>query len=201
MGYLPDATIAALSGTYNLGLFFRLGTTPPITLWWGVSDIPAVIADLDADGTIYQGAGMLTDMPDSVEMLINGIAERVDWMIDGVNPELTANIAPDAASVVGLRATFGIAPLDSRWQMMSDIIVIWEGTADFWSEDQPPQPDLTKPKTRRLTLATMTGDSSRSLPYFATWTNAIQHLIAPDDTFCSRVPRYYVGQIVRWPAF
>lgn len=201
MGYLPDATIAALSGFYNVGLFFRLGSTPPVTLWFGVSDIPAVIADLDVAGTIYQGAGLLADMPDAIEVLINGTSDRVDWIMDGVSPALTANISAGASSVVGLRTSFGICPLDARWQMLSDIIVIWEGTADFWAEDQLPQTDLTKPKTRRLTLATVTGDASRALPYFSTWTDAIQKLISPSDTFCNRVTRYYQGQIIRWPAF
>ena len=201
MGYLPDATIAALKGTYNLGLFFRLDTSPALHLWWGVSDIPAIVPNLDLAGTIYTGAGVIADMPDELEVLINGAAERADWIMNGVLPENAAYIAANAPSVVGKRVTFGICPMDVRWQMLSDIIVDWEGTADFWAEQQPVQTDPTKPKLRRLTLATMTGDSSRAVPDYSTWTDPIQKQISTTDRFCERVPRYYQAQVIRWPRF
>lgn len=201
MGYLPDATIAAFKGSYNLGLFFRLDTSSPITLWYGVSDIPAVIPSLDVAGTIYQGAGLIADIPDAIEVLINGSADRADWIMSGIDPALTANLADGAPSVVGKLATFGVASLDERWQMGSDIIEMWDGTADFWAESQPIQTDVTKPKTRTLMLATMTGDASRALGFFATWTDRIQKLISPTDRFCERTPRYYQGQIIQWPAY
>lgn len=201
MGYLPDATVAAFKGFYNLGLFFRLDTSPALHLWWGISDIPAIIPSLDVGGTIYQGAGLLLDMPDSLEVLINGTAERADWSISGVDPTMAANVASGAPSVVGKLVTFGAAPLDTRWQMIGDIIPLWEGTADFWAETQPVQPDPTKPRTRTLTLSTMTGDASRALPFYSTWTDAIQRNISATDAFCERVARYYQGQIIRWPHF
>lgn len=201
MGYLPDETVAAFRGSYRLGLFFRLDTDPGLHLWFGISDIAAKIADVDVDGTIYLGAGFLTDAPDSLEVLINGSAERADWVLSGVPAELAANLANDAPSVVGKRATFGISAMDDRWQMQSDIIPMWEGTADFWAEEQPVQTDPSRPKLRKLTLATMTGDASRALPYYSTWTDAIQRTISPTDKFCERVPRYYQGQIIRWPRY
>ena len=170
-------------------------------MWWGVADIPAVVPSLDIAGTIYFGAGIIADTPDAIEILINGTAERADWTMSGLDPSMTAAIAAGAPSVVGKRATFGICPMDERWQMLSDIIPIWEGTADFWAEQQPTQNDPTKPKTRIITLATMTGDASRALPYLATWTDAIQRLISVTDRFCERVPRYYERQIIRWPRF
>ena len=107
----------------------------------------------------------------------------------------------DAPSVVGARVDFAIAPLDARWQLLSQPISMWVGTADFWAEEQAPQTDVTKPKLRRLTLSTMTGDTSRALPYYATWTDRDQRRISPLDTFCAPVPRYYPGQIIRWPRF
>lgn len=201
MGYLPDATVAAFKGTYNCGLFFRLDTSPALHLWWGISDIPARVVALDSAGTVYIGAGYLTNVPDALEVLINGTAERVDWSMSGVPASLTANLADAAPSVVGKACMFGVAALDERWQMQSDIVPLWSGTADFWSEAQPPQSDVTKEKLRTLTLTTMTGDSSRALPFYSTWTDRIQQFLSPGDLFCDRTPRYFQGQIIRWPRF
>lgn len=201
MGYLPDPTIAAFKGAYNLGLFFRVDTSPALTIWYGVHDIPAVIPSVDVSGTIYLGAGLIADIPDAIEVLINGTADRADWIMSGVDPTLTANIDGSAPSVVGKRVSFGVASMDARWQMLSDIIVMWEGTADFWAETQPLQADPNKPKTRTLTLATTTGDASRALGFYATWTKPIQRIISATDLFCDRTPRYYQGQIIRWPAY
>ncbi len=201
MGYISDTTIAAFKGIYNLGLFFRLASSPPLTLWFGVSDVQARIPDLDVAGTVYKGAGLINDIPDNLEVLINGSADRADWSINGIPASLTANLAADAPSVVGLRADFAIAALDERWQIIGEPISIWVGTADFWAEAQPPHSDATTPKLRQLTLSTMTGDTTRSLPFFATWTNADQQKISATDTFCERVPRYYSGLQITWPRF
>lgn len=201
MGYFPDATVAAFRGQYNLGVFFRLAGAMPLHLWFGVSDIPAAIPDLDVDGTIYNGGGWLADAPDSLEVLINGTAERADWTLSGVPAALTANLADAAPTVVGSRCDLAIAPLDARWQLTAAPQSVWVGTADFWAEEQAPQTDITKPKLRRLTLSTMTGDASRALPYYATWTDRDQRNISATDSFCGRVTRYYPGQIIRWPRF
>ena len=201
MGYIPDATVAAFKGVFNLGLFFRLETSPALHLWWGVSDTPAQIDALDVSGTVYNGAGLMTDVPDALEMLINGTASRVDWEMSGVPASMTANLAATAPSVVGARVDFAIAALDPRWQILGSPISVWTGTADFWAEAQSPQPDVTKPKLRKIILSTMAGDTSRALPYYATWSDLDQLAISATDTFCERVPRYYSGQIVTWPRF
>lgn len=199
MGYLPDETVAAFRGAYNLGLFFRLDSDPALHLWFGVSDIAARIPDLDVDGTVYFGGGILADIPDSLEVLLNGAAERADFTMSGIPADLTANLAADAPSVVGRRCDFGVAPLDSRWQMIGHVVSLWVGTADFWAEEQPPQPDVGKPRLRRLTLSTMTGNVSRALSAYETWTDRDQVNLSAGDEFCDRVSRYFPGQIVRWP--
>jgi hypothetical protein len=200
MSYLPSEWCDAWRGArYNLGIFFRLETSPPMYLWFGISPIAAAITNLDVDGTVYLGAGLLLDLPNALEVLLNGTTDRIDWMMNGVDPALTANLAADAPSVVGARATLALAPMDERWQLAAAPQAMWEGTADFWAESQPIQLDPTKPRTRTLTLATTTGDASRSLPYFSTWTDRIQKIISSTDRFCERTPRYYQGQAIRWP--
>ena len=202
MGFLPDSWCAAWRGThYNLGLFFRLETAPSLHLWFGVAPITAAIANIDVEGTVYIGAGILLNLPDALEVLLNGTTDRIDWTLTGVNPSLLNQISlhSNAPSVVGARTTLAIAPMDERWQLAAAPQALWEGTANFWEEAQPVQTDMAKPRTRTLTLATMTGDDSRALPYFSTWSDRVQKAISPTDRFCERTPRYYQGQSIRWP--
>lgn len=211
MGYLPDEVVNSFRGAYNLGLFFRLETSPnSLNLWWGVADFPGqmsaldqsgIASAIDVSGTVYTGAGFMTQIPDELEMLVNGKADRVDWSMSGIPAALTAPLQAAAPSVVGLDVGFGIGALDERWQLKSSIVEMWAGTADFWSESQLVQSDPTKAKTRTIMLATMTGDASRALPYFSTWTNNVQQLISSSDRFCERVSRYYQGLIITWPRF
>ena len=200
MGYLPDAWCAAWRGTrYNLGLFFRLETDPALHLWFGIAPITAAIPNLDVSGTVYMGAGVLLDIPNALEVLLNGANDRVDWTLSGIDPDLTANLTANAPSVVGKLATLAIAPMDERWQLAAAPQALWHGSADFWAEAQPIQADPTKSRTRTLTLATTTGVSSRALPDFSTWTDRVQKLISATDRFCERTPRYFQGQSIRWP--
>lgn len=201
MGYLSDATCAAFRGRFNIGLFFRLNSNPPLHLWWGVSDVEATMDAMDVAGTKYLGGGLLVDVPDGIEVLVNGIADRADWVLSGIPDYLTANLVANAPNVIGCRVDFGIASLDERWQPQSDIVSLWAGTSDFWSEEQPLQKDPSKPKTRRLTLATFAGDISRALQPASTWTDLDQLALSPTDKFCERVPINYQGRIIRWPRY
>ena len=201
MGYIADETIAAFKGVYNLGLFFRMLTSPSLHLWGGITDITIPTASIDAAGQVYNGAGALLDVPDALEVLINGTAARVDWEMSGLTPEMAIHIAEQAPSVLGARVDLAIAAMDERWQLVGPLISIWVGTADFVTETQPRQADQTKPRLRKLILATVTGDSSRSLAHGATWTDIDQKTISASDDFCHQVSRYYPGLQITWPRF
>lgn len=201
MGFLPDSLIAAFQGAYNLGVFFRLGTTPTLNYWFGVSDVQAAIPDVDAAGTIYRGGGMLLDVPDAIEMLINGTADTVQFGLDGVNPALAAELLPSAPPVVGARASIALTPLDSRWQLLSAPWEAWVGHADYWAQEMPAQSDVTKPRTLSLMLSCASGDAARGIPDLTTWTDQQQRQLSATDAFCERVQIYYQGRQVSWPKF
>jgi hypothetical protein len=200
MGYVPDATVAALKGNYNLGIFFRLGTTPALHLAFGVNDVPITVPVLDSVGTIYQGAGRFLDIP-TLEVLINGIADKVTFSLYGIDPSVAALVLDSTPEVLGALVTIGIAPLDARWQPLSQIIGLWSGTADFIAEEMKPESDPTKSRVQSIMLTTSSGDTSRALPNLITYSDATQKTLYPTDRFFERTVRYIQGYLVSWPRF
>jgi len=87
MGYVPDDVIAAMRGSHSLGIFFRMDTNPALHLWMGINDIPAEFDHaIDLEGTVYLGGGRLGGIP-TLEVLINGVADRVEFQMTGISPE------------------------------------------------------------------------------------------------------------------
>ena len=198
MGYVPVSVVAALRGEIRLGVFFRLGTTPALHLAFGVNDVPITIPSIDPAGTIYQGGGAFLNVPD-LEILINGLADKVTFQLNGLSPAQVTDLLRDAPPVLGARATIGIAPLDVRYQPLCQIVPLWTGTADFIAEEMKPQPDLTKNRTMSIMLTCMTGDTTRSAPNLTSYADAIQKARFPDDRFFERIVRYIPGLLVAWP--
>jgi hypothetical protein len=198
---IPDDMIQAMRGPFNLGLFFRLDTSPALHLWWGVTDKAAAIENVDADGTIYQGAGTITEIPDTLEVLLNGASERVDFRMDGVNADLVAQLAADAPAVGGKKVHFGFAILDEKWQLVSKIFVPWVGQAEAWSDNIafPSSPD--ERALASISLITSSGSQGRAVADISTYTDRVQKIISPTDDFCSRVSRYYQQLLIKWPQY
>jgi hypothetical protein len=199
MGYFPDATIAALRDLANLGVFFRLGTDPPLRLSFSVNDYPIELPG-DEPGAVYFGAGRLINIPD-LEALVNGIADTVSFTISGLDPQATALMLDSAPEVLGAPISIGIAPLNARWQPATPVGLIWSGTADLVSESMQFETDMTKNRTQSLTLTASTGDQSRQFQNLSTYSDATQKTLSPGDNFCSRVVRYTQTQIISWPRF
>jgi hypothetical protein len=199
--YISAETSAAFRGIYNLGMFLRLDTDPALHLWWGVGDIKAAIPDLDVDGTVYIGGGVLTEVPDGLEMLINGRADKADWILSGVSPEHVEALVKDDPGITGKSVTFAAAPLDDYWQLKAPPVPLWVGTAERWVEHMAPQENPTKSRVLSLVMSVTSGDTTRSLPYYATWTDRDQRIVSAFDLFCARVSRYYPGQAIKWPRF
>lgn len=200
MGYIPDATIAALRGPINLGVFFRLGTDPPLRLSFSVNDFPIALPNLDEAGAVYRGSGRLMNIPD-LEVLINGIADTVSFTLSGLDPQGTALMLDGAPEVLGAPVTIAIAPLDKRWQPIGDPAVLWSGTADAISESMALEKDRTKNRTQSLTLTASTGDQSRQLQALTTYSQQTQQALYPSDNFFQRVVRYLQTYLVSWPRF
>jgi hypothetical protein len=201
MGYIPDATLQAFRGSYNLGVFFRLGLTPqPILLSLSAQSIPIAMPNLDAAGSVYTGLGRIGTMP-ALETLINGTASTVSFALGGLDPRALGLMLDQNPEVLGTPVSIGIAPMDVRWQPAAPVALLWSGVADFVAESMPATSDPTVNRVQTLTLTALSGDQARQLGNNLTLTDATQQMLYPGDTACSRVSRYVATYIVSWPRF
>lgn len=202
--YLDPATAALFKGTdggLRLGVFFYLGLSQtPLRLWCGVNNVPLGIPSVDPSGVVYLGAGQLMNIPD-LELLINGIAARVDFYLSGTNPNFLAMVAANAPKVLGARTIVGIAPLDVRYQPQTPIIGVWSGAADVMKMSGRPGATPMDPGVQTVTVSCGTGDTSRARPRLTAFSQPQQQLISPTDFFFSQINRYIQQFVVSWPNY
>lgn len=199
MAYVPDNVVEALRGSHQLGLFLRIDTDPALHIWFGVNDVPIGFDSIDPDGTVYLGGGRLIGLP-SLEVLVNGTSDAVDFTISGVDPATGAKMLDSIPPVRGKKVQIGLTTLDQYHQPMSKIIPIWTGVASHPKETGSyGQGDAGA--TMALSLAVVSGENTRSRPSRALWSDAMQRSLYPTDAFCDGVARLARGIQPKWPVF
>lgn len=200
MEWLPPHIVERLRGSHLLGIFVYLDLDPkPLRLWMGVNDVPAKIESVDEDGSVYLGAGRLREVP-TLDVLINGIADRVAFTLSGVDPLDAMKIDFDTLDVRGRDLHVGITTLDDLYQPMSHIIPLWTGTASLVKEDSPPVGPGQK-RTVSLSLSVGSGNTTRDRNSASIWSPAHQRALYPTDAFCDGTPRVARGVAPPWPRF
>lgn len=197
--YVPQEVCDAMRGSHQLGLFWRLDTDPALHIWMGVNDIPAGFDSIDEDGTVYLGGGRLMNVP-SLEVLINGQADDVEFGISGIDPKTAQKVIDEMPDVRGKEVHVGITVLDKYYQPMSAIIPLWMGVASHPTESMPPVTG-TDPRTMSLTLAVVSGNSTRSRPALVVWSAPHQKALYPTDKFCDGTARLARGVAPAWPNY
>jgi hypothetical protein len=167
-------------------ILFRLEANPPAYLWSGTGDLP-VPADALAGATTYRGAGALLDVPE-VKQLINGVADRIEVSVSGVDMQTQRYAAEDADSVPGSTVRFGTLVMDEFNQIAGMVDWEWEGVADVVGVDRTA--DENGGVVRSVSLSIGAGDTGRSKSDLTFFTDADQRRRSPDDAFFS-----HIGQI------
>ncbi|HEV7436880.1 MAG TPA: hypothetical protein VGO22_18755 [Pseudorhizobium sp.] len=199
MGYVPDHVIEALRGSHQLGLFLRVGTDPALHLWFGINDVPIGFDGIDPDGTVYLGGGRLVGIP-SVEVLVNGTSDAVDFAVSGIDPATGAKMLDSLPPLRGKLVQIGLTTLDQYFQPMSSIIPIWTGIASHPKEGRAAIREGESP-TLTLSLAVVAGENTRSRASRALWSDAMQKAISPTDDFCKNTARLARGNQPTWPKY
>lgn len=199
---LNEAEIAALeSGMQRIGVFFRLATDPAVRLWTGIGKIEPGVNTLDVSGAEYVGFGELKDVPE-FNQLVNGAAQRVEFVLSGVSgPVLAAASGSDAEEVKGKPVSVGLGIFSPTWALLGSVKWFANYTADYLSVEQSATEDPLQPIVRTVKLSCgslMTGRRRASFGYLS---DQDQQARSPGDEFCSLVSRYAHGFSKAWPVF
>jgi hypothetical protein len=191
---LPEqaAAMSALGAPRWSVFFYMECATEPVRAWLGVGDYQVAADDVDETGGTYLGIGMVGDVP-ALRQLVGGLAERVEFTLNGAD-ETTFALADDqVAEVRGAPVHVGVVFFDEDWQEVAPVAWLWEGTADQPGVDRDGQ------LGRRVTLSVGSAFTDRTRPQLAFYTPADQKRRSPTDTFCDRVPAYGVDSTIQWP--
>jgi len=201
MGWVPDNIVEALRQSNMLGIYLRLDIDPPLRICVGVNDIPIGFESIDPEGAVYLGAGRLANIPD-LEVLINGVADRVEFVLSGIDPEEAdrLDIEEWSQAIRGAAMHVGFTTLDDYYQPMSKIIPLWTGTGSFIVESMPAVKGHETP-TVTLALSASSGKATRSRNTQILWSGAQQRAMHPGDAFCDGTARLARGVAPAWPRY
>jgi hypothetical protein len=200
MARVPDNVIEALRGSHELGIFLRLDTDDPMRVWLGINDIPAGIDSIDpSTSERYVGGGVLREVP-SLEAVINGIADRADFQISGIDPATAAKVDFDALDVRGRDFHVGVTTLDEDHQPMSSIISLITGRASYLTEASPPVTGIDNPSVT-MGLSVGFGITTRDRQSQVLWSPVHHKAEHPGDLLCDGVSRLERGVAPVWPRF
>lgn len=200
MSLSPAAEQMTRLGAPRWSLFFLIKPSagPWVRAWGGLGDYTLPADEVDEEGGTYLGIGLLAQVP-AVRQLVGGVAERVDFVLNGVDP-VTFGLADENASTVrSAPVHVGIVFFDQDWQPADPVAWLWEGTADTPGVDRDADPEGGIVRRVSLSVGTVFTDRTRPQPGF--YTDADQRRRSPDDSFCSRVAGYSFESTVTWPRF
>lgn len=201
MARVPDHVCEEMRGSHQLGIFLHIATEPePTRVWLGVNDIPAGITSVDpSNQEKYLGGGWLREIP-SMEILLNGRAERADFILSGIKPGDVAHVDFDdlTPKLRGKKFRVGITTLDPHYQPMSDIIPLITGTVSHPTESSP---TVTGQETPSVTLGLSVGfgSTTRDRPSQVLWSTPHHKAKYPTDEFCDQTARLERGSNPSWP--
>lgn len=188
---------ALASGAPRIGVFFRLGITPPARLWLGIGDCQAGIDATDGAGATYSGLGQILDVP-RFNQLINGAADRVEFSLSGVSSQIVSLATDGADEVKQAPLLVGIGLFDPNWQLIAQPTWVRRFVVDYLGVSVE-QDDNGFVRTVKLSARSfMTGRRRPNITYFS---DHDQQALHPGDRFCERTAIYTNTTQKVWPRY
>lgn len=181
--------------SYRESFVVRIACDPPALFWTGVGWLGLAADSVIPEPAIALGMGHIISIPD-FQQLINGTAERLEYVLSGVSQETVRLAIDDAESVRGARVDFGRIGFGADWQQ--DGPIEWEAVLEC-RKLSVNRPVFTGGKiTRSITLLLASGDTHRSRSSNAHFTDADQRRKSPTDAVFSQVAGITAGTSRRW---
>lgn len=160
----------------------------PARIWSGVGKLVIPADIVEAAPATYLGASQLLTVPD-FQQLINGVAERLEFVVSGVDEETVRLALEDAPGVKNAGVYLGRVDFDSDWQLLG---VEWEATfrADCLTVESE---GSSGRRQRTIKLSVGTDDTGRSYAPASYYTDADQRLRSATDKIFDHVARINRG--------
>lgn len=201
MARVPDHICEEMRGSHLLALFLHVATEPnPTRVWVGINNIPAGIDSVDpTTNEIYIGGGWLRGIP-NMEILLNGRAERADFLLSGIPPGEVTQVDFDQLTLElrGKKFRVGITTLDQYYQPMSSILPLITGTVSHPTESSPTVTGQEAPSVT-LGLSVGFGSTTRDRSSQVLWSTPHHKAKFPTDKFCDQTARLERGANPTWP--
>lgn len=175
--------------TYRRSILFRLAADPIARVWSGHGNLDVTGGAIDPDGARYVGAGALLDVP-SLKLLVNGAADRLDFVLSGVSPYTLRLAIEDAPSIKDALVLIGEQSFDAAWQIDGPPVWVWRGLADVLITDSQ---ESQAGRQRTIRLSVRSGDARRADPQPAYYTDPDQRRRSPTDAIFSHVAKISTG--------
>ncbi|WP_066795032.1 hypothetical protein [Sphingomonas soli] len=175
--------------TYRRSILFRLAADPIAWIWSGHGDLPVEADAIDPGGATYVGAGALLDIP-ALKQLVNGTADRLDFVLSGVSGYTLRLAQEDAASIPNALVLIGEQDFDADWQNDGPPRWVWRGFADILVTESQ---DVPNGRQRTIRLSVRSADTFRSNPQPAFYTDQDVRRKSPSDAIASHVSLITAG--------
>lgn len=173
-----------------------IATDEPVRAWTGVGPYDHPGDTVDTDGGTYLGLGEMQDIP-ALQQLVNGVAQRIELSLSGVDERIVALADADAPEVRSKAVTLGLQFFGENWQPLGDTLWIWSGEADVVKTSSISTPGFDRYRTITLSVGSLT--TGRRRPRLSFWTRAQQRLKSLLDAFCDRTGLYSADTELKWP--
>ncbi|OGT55476.1 MAG: hypothetical protein A3E01_09210 [Gammaproteobacteria bacterium RIFCSPHIGHO2_12_FULL_63_22] len=175
--------------TYRHSYVFRMAVSPVLYIWSGHGALETPADSVDASGATWLGGGHVVSVP-SLKLLLNGAADRIDIRLSGITAEILRLVEEDRPEVQEAEVLIGRVEFDDDWQVSGTINWEWLGVADSMTIASG---NSEKGRERVLTVSIRSGDTTRSNPQPAFFTDADQRGRSSDDAFFSHVGKINAG--------
>lgn len=181
---------------YRRSYLFRLAVDPVLYVWTGYGPLVTPGDAFDPGGAVWLGGGHILDIP-SLKLLLNGAADRLDIQVNGVDADTLRLAQEDRAEVRNASALIGFVEFGQDWSVAAPPVWEWRGAADVLTVNSHA---ADKGRERTITLSVRSGDTRRSNPRPAFFTDADQRQRSPTDHIFSHVAQITAGITRRFGA-
>lgn len=197
------AELEALDSDFQQkALFIRATTTEGVLrIWFGVAPFVAPpLLDLvyDPGGASYNGCGEMMSAP-IFQQIMNGSAERLEFMLSGTSPTVAALATAEADTVKRQPVAMGLGLMGPDWQMLGNIHWCWRGVADFVEVEISGASAVDQQTTNMVKMSVASSMTGRRRGGRSYWTDTDFRQDHPGDRICERTLRYSNQIQKEWP--